>query len=193
MKENKGLTLISLAVTIIIMLILAGVTLNVVIGENGILTKATKVEVSFNKGEILEELNVRITEKYLDAYGKATQNGQNNLKEFYDADKVIKFLEGYSGGETGNDFSGDPDLGEDRIIIEDLNGHTQTTADSRYFIILEHLNKKMEKYGKGTNASDSTDYFYIQGSNGVYKVIYRNSDNEDEEIGELQIQQPLPG
>ena len=39
-KENKGITLVALIITIIILLILAGVTINLVIGENGLITKS---------------------------------------------------------------------------------------------------------------------------------------------------------
>ena len=38
-REEKGITLVVLIITIIVLLILAGVTLNMVIGENGILEK----------------------------------------------------------------------------------------------------------------------------------------------------------
>ena len=41
-KENKGVTLIALAVTIIIMLILAGVTISALTGNSGIMTNAKK-------------------------------------------------------------------------------------------------------------------------------------------------------
>ena len=39
-KTNKGITLIALVITIIVLLILAGVTIAMITGENGILTKA---------------------------------------------------------------------------------------------------------------------------------------------------------
>ena len=39
-KNEKGITLVALVVTVVILLILAGVALNLVIGENGIITKA---------------------------------------------------------------------------------------------------------------------------------------------------------
>lgn len=39
-KENKGVKLIALAVTIIVMLILAGVTISALAGNSGITTKA---------------------------------------------------------------------------------------------------------------------------------------------------------
>jgi len=44
-KENKGVTLIALAVTIIIMLILAGVTISALTGNSGITTNAKRPEM----------------------------------------------------------------------------------------------------------------------------------------------------
>ena len=40
--ENKGITLIALVITIIVLLILAGVSIAMLTGENGLLTKAGK-------------------------------------------------------------------------------------------------------------------------------------------------------
>ena len=39
-KETNGITLIALVVTIVVLLILAGVSINMVLGQNGIVTKA---------------------------------------------------------------------------------------------------------------------------------------------------------
>ena len=41
-NTNKGITLIALVITIIVLLILAGVTIASITGENGILRKSTK-------------------------------------------------------------------------------------------------------------------------------------------------------
>ena len=40
LKTHKGITLIALVITIIVLLILAGVTIATLTGDNGILTKA---------------------------------------------------------------------------------------------------------------------------------------------------------
>ena len=40
MKKNKGITLVALVVTIVVLLILAGVSINLVLGNNGIIAKA---------------------------------------------------------------------------------------------------------------------------------------------------------
>ncbi len=49
-KNKNGITLIALVITIIVLLILAGVSLNMLLGDNGVLTKTkmakTKSEIA---------------------------------------------------------------------------------------------------------------------------------------------------
>ena len=44
MKKNKGITLVALVVTIVVLLILAGVSINLVLGNNGIIAKAKEAQ-----------------------------------------------------------------------------------------------------------------------------------------------------
>ena len=46
--NNKGVTLVALVITIIILLILAGVTISALIGDNGIITKAQQLKDRWN-------------------------------------------------------------------------------------------------------------------------------------------------
>mgnify|MGYP005784491043 CR=1 FL=1 len=66
MKGKRGITLIALAVTIVVILILAGVTIDVTLGENGILNKSKETANRMNNlvkedeselNELLNELN----------------------------------------------------------------------------------------------------------------------------------------
>ena len=41
---NKGITLVALVVTIVVLLILAGISINLLLGENGIIKKRKKRE-----------------------------------------------------------------------------------------------------------------------------------------------------
>lgn len=43
-KEHKGITLIALVVSIIVLLILAGISINMLTGQNGILNRATEAK-----------------------------------------------------------------------------------------------------------------------------------------------------
>ena len=44
--KNAGITLIALVITIIVMLILAGISLNATIGENGVLAQARNAKIA---------------------------------------------------------------------------------------------------------------------------------------------------
>ena len=54
--EDRGITLMALVVTIIVLLILAGVSIAVLTGENGILNRATEAKQT-NKQKTAEEEN----------------------------------------------------------------------------------------------------------------------------------------
>lgn len=89
-KENKGVTLIALAVTIIVMLILAGVTVSTLTGNSGITEKAQTAKkmskVSSEKEAIQLALSLAKMENYLDEsneyyigtplYNKTLENGK---------------------------------------------------------------------------------------------------------------------
>ena len=56
LKERNGITLIALVITIIVLLILAGVTIASITGENGILGKAQSAKIKNEKASIQEEI-----------------------------------------------------------------------------------------------------------------------------------------
>ena len=64
-KEIKGITLITLAVTIVVLLILAGISINTVIGDNGIIKKAQSSAELTKESEAKEIINRTIMEFYL--------------------------------------------------------------------------------------------------------------------------------
>ena len=55
-KKQKGITLIALVITIIVLLILAGVTISALSGDNGILTNASKARKQTEIEEIREKI-----------------------------------------------------------------------------------------------------------------------------------------
>ena len=59
-KNSKGITLIALVITIIVLLILAGVSIAMLTGENGILTQATNAKEKTTKAEEEEKVNMAV-------------------------------------------------------------------------------------------------------------------------------------
>lgn len=60
MKKQNGITLIALVITIIVLLILAGVSIAMLTGDNGILTKATDSKTATSKAEVMERINMEL-------------------------------------------------------------------------------------------------------------------------------------
>ena len=59
--KRKGITLIALVITIIVLLILAGVTIATLTGENGILTKATEASKKTGQASAEEQVQLEVT------------------------------------------------------------------------------------------------------------------------------------
>ena len=60
LKTNKGITLIALVITIIVLLILAGVTIATLTGDNGILTKAQSAKTQNDKANEKEQIDLAV-------------------------------------------------------------------------------------------------------------------------------------
>lgn len=74
MKNNNGITLIALVVTIIVLLILAGVSIAMLTGQNGILNKASEASWKTKIEDAVETLNYAATEAIADYYKGAYVN-----------------------------------------------------------------------------------------------------------------------
>ena len=64
-KENKGITLIALVITIIVLLILPGVSIAMLTGDNGILTRARDAVDSTANAEVVDKVNMAIQGAYI--------------------------------------------------------------------------------------------------------------------------------
>ena len=144
-KENKGVTLIVLAVTIIVMLILAGVTVSTLTGNSGITAKAQLAKkmskVSSEKEAIQLAVSLAKMEKYLDEdneyyigiplYDKTLENGNkwnivmiNDTQKIYGTDWcfISKGTEISKYGETQYNWLVNYETGE----LEQLEDNTFT-------------------------------------------------------------------
>ena len=82
MKNNKGITLIALVVTIIVLIILAGISISLLFGENGIIGKAKDAGEKYKEGAKEEEQTLASVEQLIDSYlngsGGGSSGGNNN-------------------------------------------------------------------------------------------------------------------
>ena len=91
-RQVKGITLIALVITIIVLLILAGIVLNLTIGQNGIFTRAEIASNTWENAKIKEKLGMVVASVGIDevGYKELSQNSlQNELNKYFDDEETI--------------------------------------------------------------------------------------------------------
>jgi len=79
MKKNKGITLIALVTTIVVLIILAGVVLNLILGENGIFNKAEEAKRRENETSAREKIEVVLVDARIEKETNTSYNKQQFL------------------------------------------------------------------------------------------------------------------
>lgn len=106
LRKERGITLIALVITIIVLLILAGVSISMLTGSNGILTQAQNAKEETEKASLIEQAQT-------DLLGKQAENSSGNVT----SEALKEVLDKY--------FSDVP--GADEITVE-----TEITAKEEY-------------------------------------------------------------
>ena len=135
MKNQKGITLIALVVTIVVLLILAGTSIAMLTGENGIITRAQQSNYANTEGEVIDKMQlayntisteVRVktaTETNYDA------SSETNINAFVD---LIKNDLGIpKDGENNTGYTVTPDTEAGTIKISYTDSIFKTT-DGKY-------------------------------------------------------------
>lgn len=72
MKNQKGITLVALVITIVVLLILAGVTISMVMGPNGVLTNSQIAKEKSAKGTANDALSTALSSISTNYYANST-------------------------------------------------------------------------------------------------------------------------
>ena len=191
LKSKKGITLVALVVTIVVLLILAGVSINAVLGDNGIIKKANQAASVTKEAEVKEAINRTILEFYL-------TNDYETLEDFLKAkaedgsiDSVTKNADGTltvkkgdysvtvenktnssggssSGGNTGEETQ-TPEItvGEIKVVADSTGtGSAITDANSVYLGNTLYITFVHSITG-GTTVVDKTIPYAVT-ANGTY-------------------------
>lgn len=189
--ENKGITLVALVISIIVMLILAGVTISMIIGNNGIFTKVVESEKEYSKAEIGEALDMIVNSKFMEAYASSSTNGAD-ISEYFNETKMLAYLSGTEEEGDGTAYITAVES-SDKIIL-DASG-AETEIYSVYLINVSAVSESVTRYGQGTSLDDG-DVFTLEvqtdetsgASTGKYDVYYYDSDkNKSEALTTLNL------
>ncbi len=110
-RENNGITLIALVITVIVLLILAGVSIATLTGENGILTQASDAKEQTEIASVKEQVQLDIA----DWTTERLKNGESTKLN----DEIVKSI--IQEKNTSNENKYYVELESDRIITQ--NGY----------------------------------------------------------------------
>ena len=166
MRKNKGITLVALVVTIVVLLILAGVSINLVLGNNGIIAKAK------------------------DAETKSAEASQNDLKGM---NGLVSEMEGALAGNGGaggsgadtkvpaeataetapyfpdNTFTKKEGTIDTGLVIQDASGNEYV------WVVVPRTTAVYAKTGLGKTTFTDADYTSIENDLKEYTKTYRGS------------------
>lgn len=166
-KRNKGITLIALVITIIVLLILVGISIATLTGENGVLTKADIAKAKTEKEGIKEEIKLAYNAIQQDAIIERwgiNRKAEELQKELRKEDKTATVQ--VEGNNLKVRYKG-----EELIINEEGNVDESATFNPEELTIGTEA-KNIGKYGwKVPEYTVTTNEF----TTGVWRLFYQDS------------------
>ena len=162
MKNNKGVTLIALIITIIVLLILAGIGITMVVGQNGILSRAQEAKTTTAEKAAKEKVELSVSGAIARSnYGELTTE---NLKE-----EVRK----YSGEITGNEFPVTVIIDGKEYIVTS-NGKVSKDTLASLGISNENIGEYIDLGNNVIKTDATTDdwrILYVDETNNVHVIL----------------------
>ena len=156
LKNDKGITLIALVITIIILLILAGVAIATLTGENGLFARAKQAKQTQTESEMKEKLNLSIQELQVE---KLTEATLDDITQEWLTQKLSEY---------------NPILKEDGTT-NSKKVTLQKNGVIKLYMIDEKLNITEVENGSGIEFS----YEIVKRENGKVKILIKVQDSEN--------------
>lgn len=176
--NNKGITLIALVITIIVLLILAGVTITTLTGDNGILQQAGNAKEESKKASYKEQIQIEYASLNYDNDEKTTQEKFELLKEKLN----FEYTEIWKGSRSITIMTVDKfifTLLEDGTVLDGKFAYLDI-ADGTIEIFSTYYNQNNIKY-------EYTGKYIITGKTKENKVSVNGKGNYDITIKDLNI------
>ena len=133
-QENKAITLIALVITIIVLIILAGVTINLTLGQNGLFTRAKTAREEYSTAEAKEKLEQEILNIQIQAVQEGKDFDLKYLKEKIDKTKYEIKLDDEENPTTA--------------VVKEIGSNYYLTVDSKLKVIKVEEKEPQPQYIK---------------------------------------------
>ena len=172
LKSTKGITLIALVITIIVLLILAGVSIATLTGENGILTQAEDAKTKTERAEVIERAKTDVFGIQAGNEGKISETDLESILKKYDKDGQVRKNdkgESYIITDKGQEikvtevYTGKLEQGEFVFNPEELTIGTATNTDKYGWKVKDYTVKT-------TDCPSGVWRLFYQDSNYTYLI-----------------------
>ena len=188
MREKSGITLIALVITIIVLLILAGFSIATIIGDDGIVTKASNAKIKTEVALEKESIDMAMISLGTDTSGNMKTVTPDELYDYMSKNSAAKPLRVEEGDEL---YSLKITFGKDRgnrsyVVaqngkISEYKEHTQKLTDPNLFIFNEETGMI-----EGFANLDSESYYYYQ-TDGWYLNVEPLEYEEKDSNGDVVV------
>ena len=163
-KNSKGITLIALVITIIVLLILAGVTIATLTGDNGILTQAGKAKDKTTEAESIERVQVEVAGSY-------------GLDGTIDKDQLNKNLGNIAGLKIGESNFGGENIVKELPATVTLNGYDIGIDANGGVEKIPEIIAKIRANPQAYYGKKVTNYKASDSDTNTYRIFYVDKDN----------------
>ena len=153
-QENKGITLIALVVTIVVLIILATISINAVLGQNGIIGKAKQAKESYEKSVKAEDTAMQELLNEMAQYNEGKPTGNIDPETGWDLDKVNKVTS------------------EDNIVVPVPKGYTASTVEGEKSVSSGFV---IKEGNDGSKTEEINEFVWVPVSN--ISDIYDEANN----------------
>ncbi len=163
-KNVKGITLIALVITIIVLLILAGVTIATLTGDNGILNQAGKAKDKTTEAESIERVQVEVAGSY-------------GLDGTIDKDQLNKNLGNIAGLKIGESNFGGENIVKELPATVTLNGYNIGIDANGGVEKIPEIIAKIRANPQAYYGKKVTNYKASDSDTNTYRIFYVDKDN----------------
>lgn len=175
-KEKNGITLIALVVTIVVLLILAGISINMTLGNNGIISKAKEARNAMTNATTSDNEFLNSLDDFID------QSFQYGVR--IEGDKLMFY------GQDGKVYNLQTDYSTDELEVRDGYVYFKEPIQDNSGNTVEILNHG-EDWGCARNeGNESSEDFYlieigVKHTSAQYTWTYAKYDKEGKYFGEV--------
>lgn len=169
-KSDRGITLVALVISIIVMIMLATISLNMTIGENGIITQAQDAKLKQEEADVETEVMSGIASLDTEYYQKVTSDTGVTIDSIYNMAGLARYIKGKINGfnynKNGTSVVYFTNSNGSYTVKFDKDGNAKTYKGI-YVKKYDTIQISMDKNDTIDLATDDDDIIWIDVSNEV--------------------------